>query len=187
MKLQCPQCSMKCVTFKQYTQHISHSTHIKAMRERSQQLKQTLANMRIAQRAKQKKVDEEDVTNMSTKSTFCFFCKLNYSQDKSVHQASEAHKVGVIHCRRHFISLFYYLSILNRGVFPQKLKNFLLPYCSICRISFKSPMSYERHICSLEHMRRKSILDEKLGKTKGSSLEYLDNFMVLDSVGSGDG
>lgn len=36
-------------------------------------------------------------------------------------------------------------------------------------------------------MRKKNILDERLGKTKGSSLEYLDNFMVLDSVGSGDG
>ncbi|KAK6629110.1 hypothetical protein RUM43_002927 [Polyplax serrata] len=159
MKLQCPQCSMKCVTFKQYSLHLYHPTHAKAMKQKSQQLKQSLAAMRIAQRARQKKMDEEDLTSMSTKFTFCFICKLSYSQDKSVHQTSDAHK---------------------------KLKNFLQPYCTVCRISFKSPMSYERHLCSLDHMKKKNILDERLGKTKGSSMEYLDNYMVLDSVGSGD-
>ncbi|KAL0280181.1 UNVERIFIED_CONTAM: hypothetical protein PYX00_001553 [Menopon gallinae] len=159
MKLQCPQCSTKCITFKEYMQHLYRPTHMKAMHERSEQLKVTLAKMRIAQRAKQKKEDEEDVTNMNTRTTFCVICKLNYSHGKSAHQASEAHK---------------------------KMRNFLLPYCKICHIALKSPMMYERHICTLEHLRRKHALDERLGKSKSSGGDYLDSYMVLDSVGSGD-
>lgn len=94
MKLQCPQCSTKCITFKEYVQHLYQPTHIKAMRDKSVQLKVTLAKMRMAQRAKQKKADEEDLTSLNTRTIFCPICKLNYSQDKSVHQTSEAHKVS---------------------------------------------------------------------------------------------
>lgn len=48
-------------------------------------------------------------------------------------------------------------------------------------------MMYERHICTLEHLRRKHTIDERLGKSKSSGEDYLDSYMVLDSVGSGDG
>lgn len=95
MKLQCPQCLVKCITFNEYAKHLYQPVHVKAMKKKSEELKQTLASMRIAQRAKQKEVDEEDLTNMNTRSAFCLVCKLKYSQLKSVHQSSEAHQVQI--------------------------------------------------------------------------------------------
>lgn len=53
-------------------------------------------------------------------------CRLNYRSPKEEHQASEAHR---------------------------KMKEFLMPYCETCSMSFKSPMSYEIHRCSVEHLR----------------------------------
>lgn len=64
------------------------------MKDKSTQLRATLAKMRITQRAKQKKADEEDLESLNTRTIFCAICKLNYSQEKSVHQGSEAHKVN---------------------------------------------------------------------------------------------
>jgi len=95
MKLQCPVCATKCVTFKEYNVHLLRTVHIRAMKERSDELKKSLAAMRVEQREKQKEEDENDLTSMSTKTHFCAICKLSYSQEKSTHQASELHKVSI--------------------------------------------------------------------------------------------
>jgi len=38
------------------------------------------------------------------------------------------------------------------------MKKFLMPYCRVCRIGFKSPMLYENHICSLDHLKVSKLL-----------------------------
>jgi hypothetical protein len=47
----------------------------------------------------------------------------------------------------------------------QKMKEFLLPFCKICRTSFKSPMLYEAHICDLNHIRVCIFISVKILKT----------------------
>jgi len=59
-----------------------------------------------------------------------------------------------------------------------------MPFCKVCRVQYDSPMVYENHLCALEHLRRKNAEEER---EKQSSAGLLDKFMVLDSVGSGDG
>lgn len=156
VKLICPQCSMRCITFKEYSAHLYSPTHVKAMKQKSDDLKTTLASMRIAQREKQKIIDAEDLTSMATRSFFCLICKLNCMQDKETHRATDLHN---------------------------KLKKFLMPYCRTCRLSFQSPMSHETHICSLDHIRRKHAEEER-EKRLGTGV--LDKFMILDSVEGGD-
>lgn len=95
MKLQCPACDVKAITFKEYVAHLHLSVHVRAMKTKSDELKTTLAAMRIAQRDKQKTADEEDLTSMNTRTYFCAICKLNYSQERATHQSSDLHKVSV--------------------------------------------------------------------------------------------
>lgn len=76
-----------------------------------------------------------------------------------------------------------------------------MPYCRVCRIGFKSPMLYENHICSLDHLKRKARLEERMMRLhdRGRDMEEddgsgmdedkelnMENFMILDSVGTVD-
>ncbi|KAI5640542.1 hypothetical protein NE865_07087 [Phthorimaea operculella] len=75
------------------------------------------------------------------------------------------------------------------------MKRFLMPFCRVCRVSFRSPMLYEHHICSLEHLKRKASAalrraspkpdEEDASGDEGMDVD-LDNFMTLDSVGDVD-
>nr|WPT26572.1 hypothetical protein [Gryllus pennsylvanicus] len=163
---------MRCITFKEYSMHLYSSKHIIAMRKQSLQLKQTLARMRMTQRQKQRIVEENESAqgSLSSRTRFCPICKLNYRQFKTKHQISDYHRA---------------------------MKKFLMPYCRICRIGFKSPMLFENHICSLEHIKREARMKESMrfrerSRDDGSGIEdedkevNLDNFMTLDSVGTVD-
>ncbi|XP_021921495.1 zinc finger protein on ecdysone puffs-like isoform X2 [Zootermopsis nevadensis] len=175
IRLTCPHCYVRCITFKEYTLHLYTSKHINMMRKQSLRHKQTLARMRMSQRQKQRLVEETEEVhgNLAPRSNFCPVCKLNYRQLKSKHQASESHRA---------------------------MKKFLMPYCRVCRMGFKSPMLYENHICSLDHLKRKARLEERMmhlhdrGRDvddDGSGMDEdkelnMDNFMILDSVGTVD-
>lgn len=82
--------------------------------------------MRLAQRNAQRQLEEESKDTEKQTPQFCLLCRLNYRSPKDEHQESEAHL---------------------------KMKKFLMPYCDTCHNSFKSPMAYEIHRCSLEHLR----------------------------------
>lgn len=73
----------------------------------------------------------------------------------------------------------------------QNLNEFLNPRCSVCRISFSTPILYEQHRCTLAHIKRKAFLEKKGIDVKDGDNDDEnnddDNFMVLDSVGSADG
>lgn len=97
----------------------------------------------------------------------------------------------------------------------QKIKQFLQPACNVCHLMFASPMRYEHHLCSTNHLKvfMTEIINLYLSKymffcdfqkvdiyerrTKRMAVVPsadeadgdvdMDNFMVLDSVGSGDG
>ena len=111
-------------------------SHKLALRRISLKQKNELIKMRGAQRTEQKDVEDKAEDTESQRPSYCMLCRLNYRQPKSVHQASDAHK---------------------------KMKKFLMPYCSPCRTGFKSPMAYETHRCSIEHI-RKQIRIEKFSK-----------------------
>lgn len=125
IKLLCPHCGTKCLTFKRYSFHLQSNRHYKSMRSVAMKQRSILSRMRAAQRNAQREVEKDDV-ELTNRSQFCPLCKLNYRQPKSVHQASEAHK---------------------------SMKKFLMPYCKICRITCKSPMQYESHLCSIDHIK----------------------------------
>nr|CAD7590309.1 unnamed protein product [Timema genevievae] len=171
IRLSCPLCFFRCFTFHQYHMHLRGVQHMGAMRRQNMKLKQTLATMRMKQRRKQHIVEstEED---LSPQSNFCYVCKLNYRQLKTAHTLSDSHRA---------------------------MKRFLMPSCTTCNLRFKSPMQYEYHICSLYHIKKKAAAikersDHDVEKNdeegEGSGMDdkdiNMDNFMILDSVGSAD-
>lgn len=88
--------------------------------------KAQLARMRLSQRNAQREFEETSKDTEEMTPQFCLLCRLNYRSEKAEHQASEAHR---------------------------SMKKFLMPYCTICRIVFKSPMEYESHRSSLDHIK----------------------------------
>ncbi|KAL1131120.1 hypothetical protein AAG570_012357, partial [Ranatra chinensis] len=168
IRLKCPHCNYTCVTFKEYGYHLGLKKHQIAMRSLSTRLRATLARMRIEQRQKQRLLDEECKAqgNIHLRTFFCNICKLNYRTLKSQHQSTLAHK---------------------------KMREFLLPFCRICRLTYKSPMLYEAHICDLSHIKRKARLEKLKAPLKeededidsGNELDT-NSFMILDAVGSGE-
>lgn len=125
IKLKCPHCGIKTLTFRKYEIHLQERTHMIAMRRVAIRQKSIVAQMRATQRNIQNDL-ERNGEDLTPRTQFCPTCKLNYKQRKVVHQESEAHK---------------------------NMKKFLMPHCKVCNVSFKSPMMYENHTCSIEHLK----------------------------------
>ncbi|XP_076643722.1 uncharacterized protein LOC143353974 isoform X3 [Halictus rubicundus] len=173
IKLTCPHCAHRSVTFKEYSLHLYSGRHSAAMRRIASRHKATLTRMRVLQRQEQRRVEARDAARgtLPSRTMFCPICKLNYRSLKAVHQLSESHR---------------------------QMKRFLTPFCRVCRIQFRSPMLFETHMCSLDHIKRKSALKERMNAGNGEAEAdssgpeeddkevNLDNFMTLDSVGDVD-
>ncbi|XP_033224303.1 protein split ends-like isoform X2 [Belonocnema kinseyi] len=174
IKLICSHCLHRSVTFKEYSLHLYSGKHNAAMRRVAAKHKAMLARMRVVQRQEQRRVEARDAARgtLPSRTVFCPVCKLNYRSHKAVHNLSDSHR---------------------------QIKRFLTPFCRVCRIQFRSPMLYETHVCSLDHIKRKSLQDEKRGgkRSNGGEAESsaaededkemnLENFMTLDSVGDVD-
>lgn len=166
IRLTCVHCRSKCLTFQEYTNHLYSRTHKAELRRIALRQKAQLARMRLAQRNIQRELEESVKDTDPHESLFCLLCRLNYRTPKGDHQASESHR---------------------------NMKKFLMPYCKVCRIGFKSPMIYETHRCSLDHIKRKARLEGE-GKVKVNEDEDddgfqvdLEQFMTVDSVGDVDG
>ncbi|XP_057339136.1 uncharacterized protein LOC130676698 isoform X3 [Microplitis mediator] len=173
IKLTCPHCSHRSVTFKDYSLHLYSGRHNTAMRRIAARHKASLARMRVLQRQEQRRHEAREAARgtLPSRTMFCQICKLNYRSLKAVHHSSDSHR---------------------------QIKRFLTPFCRVCRMQFRSPMLFETHACSLDHIKRKSLVDEK--KSAGtaeadgdsSAMEdddkdhNLENFMTLDSVGDVD-
>ncbi|XP_076179321.1 uncharacterized protein LOC143152748 isoform X4 [Ptiloglossa arizonensis] len=173
IKLTCPHCAHRSVTFKEYSLHLYSGRHSAAMRRIASRHKATLTRMRVLQRQEQRRVEARDAARgtLPSRTMFCPICKLNYRSLKAVHQLSDSHR---------------------------QMKRFLTPFCRVCRIQFRSPMLFETHMCSLDHIKRKSALKERMNAGNGEAEAdssgpeeddkevNLDNFMTLDSVGDVD-
>ncbi|XP_059613323.1 uncharacterized protein LOC132259630 isoform X2 [Phlebotomus argentipes] len=161
IKLTCVHCCSKFLTFKAYSRHLYGGGHRQSMFRLSRELKEKLTSMRLVQRSEQRDL-EKDLTEdeINTRPHYCLLCRLSYRQERTVHQNSDGHK---------------------------SMRRFLLPYCGTCKLSFKSPMLYETHRCSLEHIKKKARQDAAKNRTENSEDELeLENFTTLDSVGSVD-
>lgn len=89
----------------------------------------------------------------------------------------------------------------------QVIKKFLMPYCPVCRLGFKSRMLYEKHVATLTHIKNKVNMEKSHERRRQEKLRFekrletgqdscedgeepddvdlnLDNFMILDAVGS---
>nr|XP_029725815.1 zinc finger protein on ecdysone puffs isoform X2 [Aedes albopictus] len=161
IKLNCVQCHTKCITFKEYQNHLFRGLHRTAMRRIANKTRDKLIEMRTAQRAAQKEEDEKVDENSEQKSSYCLLCQLNFRQPKSVHQKSDGHK---------------------------EMKRFLMPYCATCKIGFKSPMAYEAHRASLEHLKFKARIERYAKEETGEDGAEIDleNFTTVDEVGNVD-
>ncbi|XP_024947199.1 zinc finger protein on ecdysone puffs isoform X3 [Cephus cinctus] len=173
IKLSCPHCAHRSVTFKEYSLHLYSGRHNTAMRRVAARYKAMLARMRVVQRQEQRRVETRDAARgtLPSRTIFCPICKLNYRSLKAMHQLSDSHR---------------------------QMKRFLTPFCRVCRMQFRSPMSYETHVCSLDHIKRKSMVEERMnngsveaeadssGPDEDDKEVNLDNFMTLDSVGDVD-
>ncbi|XP_017780072.1 PREDICTED: zinc finger protein on ecdysone puffs-like isoform X2 [Nicrophorus vespilloides] len=159
IKLTCPHCLTRSTTFAKYSMHLHSGRHASAMRRVAMKQKSILSQMRLVQRRAQREL-EKNASDLALRTSWCPLCKLNYKQAKLTHQTSQAHK---------------------------DMKKFLMPYCKICKLTFKSPMLYESHCCSIEHIKRKSTAtggDDISDKEETE--EDLENFMTIDSVGDMD-
>lgn len=125
IKLICPHCLTKSPTFARYSMHLQSGKHMAAMRRIAIKQKAILSRMRVIQRNAQREL-EKTTEDLAPRTNFCPLCKLNYKQPKATHQASDAHK---------------------------NMKKFLMPYCKVCKITFKSPMLYESHCCLIDHLK----------------------------------
>ncbi|KAL3283857.1 hypothetical protein HHI36_018026 [Cryptolaemus montrouzieri] len=159
IKLNCPHCNVNCITFRRYERHLTSRSHMIAMKRVAVKQKAILSQMRQAQRSAQNELEKSSNEDLQGRTNFCPLCKLNYKQKKAVHQSSEAHK---------------------------NMKKFLMPYCKVCRGTFKSPMIYESHCCSIEHLKRKQRMENEASEDSNNEEADLENFTTIDSVGDVD-
>lgn len=155
IKLVCPQCNVNVSTFRRYEAHLHGRTHKISMSKVATKQRSILIQMRQAQRKAQNELEKNSSTDeLASRSMFCNLCKLNFKQLKADHQASQAHR---------------------------NMKKYLLPFCKVCKITCKSPMNYESHLCSIDHLKRKQ---RNVGSSEGSAEEdNLEDFTTIDSVG----
>ncbi|CAG9796643.1 unnamed protein product [Diatraea saccharalis] len=163
--LSCVHCKEKCATFGGYAKHLLSSKHRAAMSAVARRHKAQLLRMRVAQRGAQRELEAAAGADLAPRTTFCLVCRLNHRTTRHAHNLTDTHRA---------------------------MKRFLMPFCRICRVTFRSPMIYEHHICSLDHLKRKASQSVRRAspKAEGSGDEGmdvdLDNFMTLDSVGDVD-
>ncbi|VVC87490.1 unnamed protein product [Leptidea sinapis] len=134
-------------------------------KEKSSSFGAQLLRMRVAQRGAQRELEAAAGTELAMRTTFCLVCRLNHRTTRHAHNLTDTHRA---------------------------MKRFLMPFCRACRLTFRSPMIYEHHICSIEHLKRKAIQGSRRASPKqdpsgdeGMDVD-LDNFMTLDSVGDVD-
>ncbi|CAG9770995.1 unnamed protein product [Ceutorhynchus assimilis] len=151
IKLACPQCNIKAPTFRSYEIHLRGRTHLINMRKLASKQRLIINQMRQSQRSAQNEL-EKSGDGITVHTVYCPVCKLNYKQERAVHQATSAHV---------------------------NMKAFLMPKCKVCKISFKSPMVYEHHLCSIEHLKVKQKSDAPVAEVE----EDLNEFTTIDSVG----
>ncbi|XP_028036509.1 zinc finger protein on ecdysone puffs-like [Bombyx mandarina] len=165
VNLMCVHCKEKCPTFARYTKHLVSVRHRAAMGVVARRHKTQLLRMRVAQRVAQRELEAAAGADLAERTTFCPVCRLNHRTTREAHNLTDTHRA---------------------------MKRFLMPFCRICRTTYRSPMIYEHHICSLEHLKKKAnkSLRRASPKAEGSGDEGmnvdLDNFMTLDSVGDVD-
>ncbi|CAK1601993.1 unnamed protein product [Parnassius mnemosyne] len=163
--LACVHCKEKCSTFVGYSKHLLSGKHRAAMSAVARRHKAQLLRMRVAQRGAQRELENTAGVELASRTTFCMVCRLNHRTTSHAHNLTDTHRA---------------------------MKRFLMPFCRICRIKFRSPMIYEHHICSLDHLKRKANQTARRSSPKaeasgdeGMDVD-LDNFMTLDSVGDVD-
>ncbi|XP_060534770.1 zinc finger protein on ecdysone puffs-like [Cylas formicarius] len=167
IRLVCPRCNIKIPTFRRYEMHLQGKAHVFAMRRVAMKQKTILAQMRQAQRKSQNELEKKGSGEDLTEHThYCQLCRLNYKQPKEVHLASESHK---------------------------NMKRFLMPRCKVCSITFKSPMIYESHCCSIQHIKRKQQQEQQQEQQQRQDAseqsgddDNLEDFTTIDSVGDVD-
>ncbi|KAL4712729.1 hypothetical protein ACJJTC_008026 [Scirpophaga incertulas] len=163
--LSCVHCKEKCNTFGAYAKHLLSSKHRAAMSGVARRHKVQLLRMRVAQRGAQRELESAAGAPLAARTAFCLVCRLNHRTTRHAHNLTDTHRA---------------------------MKRFLMPFCRICKLTFRSPMIYEHHICSLEHLKRKANQTARRASPKaeasgdeGMDVD-LDNFMTLDSVGDVD-
>ncbi|CAH0724838.1 unnamed protein product, partial [Brenthis ino] len=163
--LSCVHCKEKCATFSGYAKHLLSSKHRAAMSAVARRHKAQLLRMRVAQRGAQRELEAAAGAELAARTTFCLVCRLNHRTTRHAHNLTDTHRA---------------------------MKRFLMPFCRICRTTFRSPMIYEHHISSIEHLKKKASQTTRRSSPKaeasgdeGMDVD-LDNFMTLDSVGDVD-
>merc|ERR1712071_33263 len=111
----------------EYIGHLSSQRHAESLRKISLQHRMSLAKLRTRQRKEQLQIEAQSSRPAhSSRMNFCAICKLYHSESRPNHETTELHKI---------------------------IKNFLMPYCPICRVNFKSRMLYEKHVATLTHIK----------------------------------
>lgn len=162
--------SLKLTLLQKYASHLITESHGASLKNLRTKLQQRIGALRACQRKRQniltKKMEEDgsllDENGQRKVTLFCKMCKLLFNQSRDEHNESEDHK---------------------------KIIDFLNPVCELCDVKFRTPMSYEKHLCSAKHLQ--NILEppsEKKDKPDDDEEDdeemdfNPDDFVTLDEI-----
>lgn len=109
-----------------YSKHLVSSKHRASMSAIARRHKSALLRMRVAQRGAQRELEAAGGAELAARTTFCLVCRLNHRTSRHDHNLTDTHRA---------------------------MKRFLMPFCRVCKLAFRSPMIYEHHICSVDHLK----------------------------------
>lgn len=114
--------------------------------------KAQLLRMRVAQRGAQRELEATAGADLASRTTFCLVCRLNHRTTRHAHNLTDTHRA---------------------------MKRFLMPFCRICRMTFRSPMIYEHHISSLDHLK---VMYHFNTRERTISVHWLDIYLVCVNI-----
>ena len=153
--------------FQDYKSHFLLSKHMVATKSLKGKLSSLLLNIRSAQRKKENEISKQilqgswtDEHGKKKPSLFCKLCKLIFNSSREEHENSRFH---------------------------EKIVELIHPKCQICNKSFPTPMSYEKHLSTLKHLKtvlepNKTVADDDEDELP----EDVENWETLDEIQGSD-
>lgn len=172
MTITCRHCGLTTSDWAGYKAHLATQKHTSSLRALKEKLKARMVHLRTTQRRRENLLSrkmENDGSTFDKKgekmTLFCKLCKLIFSSSRASHDQSPDHKA---------------------------INEFLNPRCGVCQLQFITPMSYEKHLCSVKHLRTEldpnlPYLEEDSEKAVEDDFDFNpDELVTLDEVGDDD-
>ncbi|ODM91945.1 hypothetical protein Ocin01_14741 [Orchesella cincta] len=143
LKLHCPYCDVRCISFREFTFHLRSSTHTRTMSGAVSEMKRKLTKVRLEMKEDQRKREKAEKVLLDT-SSYCRVCELSFRTDPKEHEANEIHN---------------------------KIKALIYRRCDVCDIDFRIWKVHIYHMAALEHAKRVAMKELQEGEAKGDNVK----------------